>query len=198
MRADITYFKSSQEFRAWLEKNHTRTELWVGFYKKDSGIAGITYKEAVDQALCFGWIDGVKKRVDEHSYTHRFTPRKSRSIWSLINTRRARQLKRLGLMAQPGLAAFAARSAARTGIYSFENRPKVFSGQHLRRFKAEAAAWEFFKAQPPGYRRLVVWRVLSARREETQIKRLSHLFQHSKGGRRLLLVFGRLFLRQTR
>ena len=186
MKSKITYFKSGQEFRTWLEKNHTRTELWVGFYKVASGKPGISYKEAVDQALCFGWIDGVKKRVDEFSYTHRFTPRKARSTRCLINTRRARKLKRLGLMTQPGLAAFAARSKARTGVYSFENPPREFSGEYLRRFRAEAAAWEFFQSQPPGYRRLMVWRVLSARRDETQTKRLGILIERSKAGRRLL------------
>jgi uncharacterized protein YdeI (YjbR/CyaY-like superfamily) len=186
MQPRITYFKSSREFRNWLEKNHAKVELWLGFYKKDSGKSGITYKEAVDQALCFGWIDGVKKRVNELRFMQRFSPRKSRSVWSLINKRRAKELKRLGMMTPSGLAAFEARTAARTGIYSFENRPREFSGEHLRRFRADAKAWEFFQKQPPGYRRLMGWRVVSAKREETRDKRLMALIVLCRDGRRMI------------
>lgn len=120
----LTYFPSAAEFRTWLEAHHERaSELWVGFYKKASGRIGLTYGEAVEAALCFGWIDGIKKRVDDLSYCHRFTPRNPRSVWSKLNIERVRRLKRAGRMMPGGLKAFAARQAHRSGIYSFENAP---------------------------------------------------------------------------
>src|SRR6266566_6924184 len=141
------FFRSASDFRRWLETHHdSAAELWVGFHKKDSGKRGITYPEAVDQALCYGWIDGLKKRVDEHGYTHRFSPRKAKSIWSTINTRRAEELKRLDLMQPPGLAAFERRDPARSGLYSFENRPQSLTPALERRFKAHRKSWTFFQA----------------------------------------------------
>ena len=160
----VIHFKSAAEFRQWLEANHDRVaELWVGFYKKNSGRTGITYGEAVDEALCFGWIDGLKKRVDELSYTHRFSPRKPRSIWSLINIRRAKELKKLGRMTPAGLKAFEARDPERSGMYSFENRPRKLDAAHERIFRADKKAWAFFQAQPPGYQRTACWWVMSAK-----------------------------------
>jgi uncharacterized protein YdeI (YjbR/CyaY-like superfamily) len=132
----LKYFKTAADFRAWLESNHaSASELRVGFYKKDSGKGGLTYAEAVDEALCFGWIDGIKKRVDEFSYTHRFTPRKPKSNWSLINIRHVERLKKAGRMMPAGLKAFAAREAAKSGVYSFENKPRQLSPELERQFK---------------------------------------------------------------
>ena len=142
----IKYFKSASEFRRWLEVNHARRyELWVGFYKKDSGKGGLTYAEAVDEALCFGWIDGLKKRVDELSYTHRFTPRKPKSIWSRINIQRVERLQKAGRMTPAGLETYAAREPERSGVYSFENAPRKLAAADEKQFKADKTAWEFFQ-----------------------------------------------------
>lgn len=180
------FFRSASYFRRWLETHHgTATELWVGFYKKDSGKRGMTYAEAVDQALCFGWIDGVKRRVDEHGYTHRFSPRQSNSVWSKINIERAESLKRRGIMQPRGLEAFDKRDPARSGIYSFENRPKRFAPALDRRFRTNTKAWAFFQAQPPGYRRLMIFMVMSAKQDETKERRLARLIEASANQRRL-------------
>jgi len=182
----VAFFKSLAEFRRWLVKNHAAvTELWVGFYRKDSGKGGITYQEALDEALCFGWIDGLKKKVGEDSYTHRFTPRKARSIWSAVNTKRAEELRGLGRMAPAGLKAFAAREANRSGIYSFENKPRQLDRAYEQKFKANTKAWEFFQAQPPGYRRTAAWWIVSAKKEETRWRRLEQLMHDSALGQRI-------------
>jgi len=181
----LKYFKSAVEFRAWLEINHaSTTELWLGFYKKDSGKGGITYAEALDEALCFGWIDGLKKRVDELSFTQRFTPRKPKSIWSLINLGHVKRLTKARRMKPAGLKAFAARTAGKTGVYSFENKVRELSLEFQRRFKSDQAAWEFFRQQPPGYRRVASFWVMSAKQEETRDRRLAQLMSDSKQGRR--------------
>ena len=181
-----TFFKSPAAFRTWLQKHHgTKGELLVGFYKKTSRKKGITYPEAVDTALCFGWIDGIKKRVDEDSYTHRFSPRKPGSIWSTINTRRATELVTLGLMAPPGLAAFERRDRAKTKLYSYENRPAAFDGAIERTFRANVAAWTFFRAQPPGYQKLMTFWVMSAKKEEARLRRLAALVKSSAEGVRI-------------
>jgi uncharacterized protein YdeI (YjbR/CyaY-like superfamily) len=181
------FFRTPAAFSRWLEKNHDKeTELWVGFHRKDSGKPSITWPEAVDEALCWGWIDGVRKRVDETSYTNRFTPRKPTSNWSEINTRRVEALTAQGRMREPGLRAFEARKADRSGVYSFEQRkaPK-FDPALEKRFRANRAAWTFFEAQPPGYRRIVTWWVISAKREETRASRLEKLILASAEKRRL-------------
>ena len=180
------YFKSAADFRAWLETNHaSTTELWLGIYKKDSGRVSISYAEALDEALCFGWIDGVRKRVDGLSFTQRFTPRKLTSAWSLINIGHVERLTKAGRMMPSGLKAFAARTAAKSGIYSFENRSRELSSELQRRFKADKAAWTFFEQQPPGYRRLLNFWVMSAKREETRARRLAQLISDSKRGQRV-------------
>jgi uncharacterized protein YdeI (YjbR/CyaY-like superfamily) len=186
----VTHFKSAAELRKWLERNHDKaTELWVGFYRKNSGKGGITYAEALNQALCFGWIDGVRKKVDDISYTNRFSPRRARSIWSLVNTRRARELEKLGLMQPPGLAAFRARKADNTGVYSFENRANCkLSPAYERMFKQEKGAWTYFNQQPPGYRRTVTWWIVSAKRPETQEKRLRQLIELCAKEKRLPML----------
>jgi uncharacterized protein YdeI (YjbR/CyaY-like superfamily) len=178
---NIKFFKSPIECRRWLERNHDKvTELWFGFYKKNSGKHGITYREALDEALCFGWIDGLKKSVDEDSYTYRFTPRKTNSIWSVINTKRAKELRKLGRMAAPGLKAFEARDPKRSAIYSFENRPRKLSPDLEKRFKVNQGAWEFFVKTPPGYQRLMRFWVMGAKKEETRLNRLASLIEASE------------------
>ena len=180
------FFKTLDDFRDWLERHHADTaELWVGFYKKASGKGGISYKEGVDAALCYGWIDGIKKRVDDHSYMHRFTPRRRRSIWSLVNTRRMTQLIKEGLVAGPGLQAFEERDEKRSGVYSFEQRKQRLAPTYEKVFKANRNAWEFFCAQPPGFRKLATFFVMSAKKEETQRKRLQRVIDASAKGTRM-------------
>jgi uncharacterized protein YdeI (YjbR/CyaY-like superfamily) len=182
----IKYFKSASGFRRWLEVNHARvSEIWVGFFKKDSGKAGLTYAEAVDEALCFGWIDGLKKRVDQLSYTHRFTPRQPKSNWSRINIQHVERLKKAGRMRPAGLKAYAAREPERSGIYSFENAPRKLAGADEKQFKANETACEFFQRQPPGYRRIAIWWVISAKKPETRARRLGQLIAASRNALRL-------------
>jgi uncharacterized protein YdeI (YjbR/CyaY-like superfamily) len=180
------YFKTPAEFRRWLSAHHaTDKELLVGFYKKASGLPGISYKEAVDEALCFGWIDGIKNRVDEVRYTHRFTPRKAGSTWSVVNTKRAGELIAMKRMAKPGLEVFAQRDPKKTQLYSFENRPKSFAPALERAFRKQAKAWTFFRAQPPGYQRLLTFYVMSAKQQETRERRLAVLIKSSAEGKRI-------------
>jgi uncharacterized protein YdeI (YjbR/CyaY-like superfamily) len=180
------YFKTASDFRRWLAAHHaTDRELLVGFYKKASGRPGISYKEAVDEALCFGWIDGIKKRVDDERYTHRFTPRKAGSTWSLINANRVKELIAVGRMAAPGREAFERRDPKKTGIYSFERRPSTLDPSLERIFRRNTAAWTFFGAQPPGYRRLMTFYVMSAKQQETRERRLAVLMKSSAEGKRL-------------
>jgi uncharacterized protein YdeI (YjbR/CyaY-like superfamily) len=186
------FFQSAAELRRWLHAHHDRDgELWVGFYKKASGKGGLTYAEALDQALCYGWIDGLKKRVDEAAYTHRFSPRTAKSIWSFVNTKRAEELKRLGLMQPPGLAAFEKRDPMRSGAYSFESQEPSLLPAYLRTFKADPRAWTFFTAQPPGYRRIATHWVMSAKQDATRERRLAQLIQASSTGVRVGSVIGR-------
>lgn len=182
-----TFFATPAQLRAWLQKHHrTATELWVGFYKKGSGHPSITWPESVDEALCFGWIDGVRKRLVDDRYVIRFTPRRKGSTWSTVNTRRMQALLHEGRVRPAGLAAFEARSETRSGVYSFEQREApAFDAALEQRFKANEPAWAFFQAQPPGYRRMATHYVMSARREETRLRRLHIVVAHSAAGRRL-------------
>jgi uncharacterized protein YdeI (YjbR/CyaY-like superfamily) len=179
------FFARPEEFRAWLEEHHgTAGELWVGFHTKASGKPSITWREAVEQALCFGWIDGLRRSLDEDSYTNRFTPRKRKSNWSEINVATVERLKAEGLMAPAGLRAFEARDPERTGIYSFERRQAAKLPEEFEeRFKANAAAWEWFNSRPPGYRRTATHWVISAKRAETRERRLQTLIDCSAEGR---------------
>lgn len=166
--------------RRWLARHHdSATELWVGFYKKASGKPSITWPESVDEALCYGWIDGIRKSVDDISYMIRFTPRRRESNWSQVNIRRARALIAQNRMRPSGLAAFRARDRDRTRQYSFENRPNTLPPRYLRLLKANRDAWTFFRAQPPWYRRACAWWIVSAKREETRLRRLSRLVDDS-------------------
>jgi len=184
-----TFFRSQAAFRGWLAKRHRETrELWVGFHRKESGKVGITYPEALDEALCSGWIDGLRKAVDDSSYAIRFTPRKADSIWSAVNTRRAEELMELGRMQKPGLAAFESRDLKKAQQYSYERNNCRFEAAYENQFKANAKAWEFFRAQAPWYQRTTTWWVVSAKREETRLKRLATLIADSEKGRRIGLV----------
>jgi uncharacterized protein YdeI (YjbR/CyaY-like superfamily) len=181
------FFRTPADFRKWLEKNHTTaTELWVGFYKKDSGKSSITWPESVDEALCFGWIDGIRKRVDEISYQIRFTPRRRGSIWSAVNIKRAEELIEQRRMQPTGLKAFAARIENKSGIYSYEQRTTELQGPHATYLKKNKAAWNFFQTQPPSYRKMIGWWIISAKKEETRMARLAKLVSESAKGKRLL------------
>ncbi|MGA2858146.1 MAG: YdeI/OmpD-associated family protein [Candidatus Sulfotelmatobacter sp.] len=180
----LVFFKSPADFRFWLEASHQQcSELWVGFYKKSSGKPSITYPEAVDEALCFGWIDGVRNSVDDDAYTVRFTPRKAKSQWSAVNIRRARELADQGRMQPAGLQAFAgANHQPRKYSYEQRHHPSFSRGQE-RQFRANGKAWDFFHSQPPWYRRTATFWVISAKKEETRQKRLTTLIQDSERGR---------------
>jgi uncharacterized protein YdeI (YjbR/CyaY-like superfamily) len=181
------FFRTAADFRTWLEKNHaTATELWVGFYKKNSGKPSITWPESVGHALCFGWIDGIRKRVDEISYQIRFTPRRRGSIWSAINIKRAKELVRQKQMQPAGLRAFGARIENKLGIYSYEQRSTELSEPYAKLLKKDNAAWNFFENQPPSYRKMIGWWIISAKKEETRMARLAKLISASAKGKRLL------------
>src|SRR5215216_2957453 len=180
------FFTSPEKFREWLERNHdSATELLIGFHKKSSGKKSITYAEALDEALCFGWIDGVRKNLNETSYTIRFTPRKPTSIWSNVNVKHVERLQKEGRMHRAGIDAYERRSPERTGIYSFENRPRELSPEYEKIFRQNKAAWKFFQEQPPGYKRLMVFRTMSAKKEETRLRRLRQLIESSEKGARM-------------
>jgi len=184
--ADLKFFESPAAFRKWLEKNHGNvSELWLGFYKKDSGRPSIIYPEALDEALCYGWIDGVRKAVDDLSYTIRFTPRKPGSVWSQVNIRRVGELTKLGRIMPPGTAAFEARDEEKSKLYSYENRARRLDEAYEKKFRANRKAWDFFQSQPPGYRRVASWWVISAKQEETRIRRLEQLIACSAKGERI-------------
>ena len=186
------FFDSAARLREWLERNHASApELWVGFWKAHTGRAGLTYDQAVDEALCFGWIDGLVRRVDDEAYMQRFTPRKPGSTWSAVNIAKAESLERSGRMAAPGRDAFRNRDPGRTGLYSFENRSVAFAPGLERRFRRDKAAWKFFEAQPPGYRRMAAFWVMSAKREETRERRLAQLIESSREAVRLPALSGR-------
>ena len=182
----VRFFATAAAFRRWLEKHHDRAdELWVGFYKKGTGRPSITYPEALDVALCFGWIDGIRKGIDETSYTNRFTPRRPRSNWSAVNIKRVGELTAAGLMHPAGLKAFEARDAKRSGIYSFEKTATAFSVAETKAFKAQKGAWSFWQAQPPGYRKTATHFVTSAKKPETRARRFERLVADSAKGLRI-------------
>jgi uncharacterized protein YdeI (YjbR/CyaY-like superfamily) len=180
-----TFFATPNEFRAWFERHHaTSRELLVGFYKKGSGRPSITWPESVDQALCFGWIDGVRRSIDQESYSIRFTPRRTGSNWSTINVNRVKELTASGLMRDAGLEAFRRRMEDKSGIYSYEQRHSAkLTRADENRFKANKKAWAFFRAQPPWYRKTATHWVVSAKKEETQRRRLATLISDSAMGR---------------
>jgi len=180
------FFKTPAAFRKWLAANHNKSkELWVGYYKKVTGKPSITWPESVDEALCFGWIDGIRKKFDDESYVIRFTPRKKESIWSAVNIRNVERLIKEKRMAEAGLKAYALRKEFRSGIYSYEQRPVELVEPYASQLKKNKAAWKFFQAQPPGYRKMMTWFIVSAKTEETRQKRLARLIEGSAGQKRL-------------
>jgi uncharacterized protein YdeI (YjbR/CyaY-like superfamily) len=180
-----TFFATPAHFRGWLERHHDSvSELLVGFHKRGSGRPSITWPEAVDQALCFGWIDGVRRRVDAASYSIRFTPRKHRSTWSAVNVKRMKELIDEGLVAPAGLAAFQRRGDDRTAIYSYEQRRNApLEPDQERRLRADERAWAYFESQPPSYRRAAIHWVTSAKKPETRERRLTQLIECSAARR---------------
>lgn len=183
---DAVFFATPDELRAWLEQHgESATELWVGFYRAGSGRQCVTYPQAVDEALCFGWIDSVRRRIDDSAYTNRFTPRKPGSNWSQTNIGRVGELTALGRMRPAGLTAFAARDAEKTRRYSYENARRTFDPANEAAFQENAAAWAFFTAQATSYRRAATWWVMSAKQEATRSARLAKLIEDSAAGRRL-------------
>jgi uncharacterized protein YdeI (YjbR/CyaY-like superfamily) len=178
---DVLFFATPADFRKWLEKNHEKSsEQWVGFYKKQSGKSSITWPESVDAALCYGWIDGLRKSIDEVSYKIRFTPRKRNSNWSVINIKRVEELTKNGLMHPAGLKAFQERKEEKSGIYSYEQRHSAqLTSEYEKKFRSDKKAWDFFQKLSPGYRQLCIYRVMSAKQEQTRAKRLSELIEDS-------------------
>jgi|SRR5580704_3514398 uncharacterized protein YdeI (YjbR/CyaY-like superfamily) len=184
---ETRFFKTATEFRAWLIENHaTATELGVILHRKASGSQSMTWSDAVDQALCFGWIDSIARRIDDTARVQRFTPRKPKSNWSAVNIDKVAKLKAQGLMTPAGLAAYARREEARSTVYSYENRHLAsLNAEREARFRAKSGAWKFFAAQPPSYRQTSIYWVMNAKRDETRSRRLEQLIEASAHGRRL-------------
>lgn len=183
---DVRYFKTPAHLRRWFAANRLGAEeLWVGFYKRGSGHDSITWPESVDEALCVGWIDGIRKSIDEQRYVIRFSPRKRTSIWSAVNIRRMKELLAEGRVQPPGEEAFAARRENTSGIYSYEQRRDQLEEPYASLMKRNKKAWRFFEAQPPGYRKVMGWYIVSAKREETRLARLKILTDACEQGKRL-------------
>ena len=180
-----TYFENEADFRRWLEREHaTAAELVVGFHKKSTGLPSIDWPQARDQALCFGWIDGVRKSLGDSAYTIRFTPRRKGSIWSRVNIERFKALKAAGLMTEPGELAYE-EGKARTDHYAYENEERSLSAEEEKAFRANAAAWKDFEGRPAGYRKVILFWITSAKRPETRAKRLATLIADSAAGRKV-------------
>jgi len=182
----VRFFKTPAELRRWFAKHHASEDfLWVGFYKKDTGEPSVTWPESVDEALVVGWIDGIRKRIDGQRYKIRFTPRRRGSVWSAINIARVEELAKAGRMRPAGLDAFALRRENRSGIYSYEQRTAALPEPYAAMLAANKRAEAFFAAQPPSYRKLACWWVVSAKQEETRSKRLGKLIDACVAGKRL-------------
>lgn len=181
-----TFFTKQSEFRKWLEKNHKdKTELWVGYYKVGSGKQSITWSQSVDEALCYGWIDGIRKSIDENSYCIRFTPRKPTSNWSAININKVETLTKKGLMKPAGLESFANRKDAKSQIYSYENKPEKLSDDLEKKFKSNKKAWEYFRLQAPSYQKTAIYWVIIAKQDVTKVNRLDKLIKWSAEEKKL-------------
>lgn len=182
-----TFFQTPQDFRNWLEKNHqNEKELLVGFYRVGTKKPSMTWSESVDQALCFGWIDGVRKSIDEESYSIRFTPRKPTSIWSAINIKKVEELTKAGLMTAEGLKAFKLRKEEKSAIYSHEKELAMLDPDFEKQFKANKKAWEFFTQQAPSYRKVMLHWIMSAKQEKTRLSRLEKTIRESELRKRVL------------
>jgi uncharacterized protein YdeI (YjbR/CyaY-like superfamily) len=181
---DPIFFSSPGAWRAWLEGHHEHeSEVLVGFYKKASGRATMTWSQSVEEALCFGWIDGVRRRIDEHSHSIRFTPRKPRSTWSAVNIANAERLIAPRRMRPAGLRAFRARTEERSRVYAFEQGAVELPDDAERQLRADPPAWSYWQSRPPGYRRVAAWWVISAKRPETRARRLATLIEDCAAGR---------------
>lgn len=180
------FFSDQDEFRKWLEKYYDKeSEIIVGYYKTWTGKPSMTWSQSVDQAICFGWIDGIRRSIDEERYSIRFTPRKLTSIWSKINIKKVEELRKKGLMEKPGLEAYNNRKASKSGIYSFENQISKLDDNLERLFKDNKTAWDFFVKQAPSYKKVRMYWVMSARQEATRISRLNKLIAASENHYRL-------------
>jgi len=183
---DVTHFTTQGEFRAWLQKHHDSADvLWVGYWKKATGRPSVTWEETVDVALCFGWIDGIRQRVDEATYTIRFTPRRPTSVWSHRNVGRFEAMVDAGLMTKAGQAAFEQGREARTGASYDPDEPPGLSEEYLAQLRANPEAWRDWESRPPGYRRLAAHWVMSAKREDTRQRRLASLIEDAAAGRKV-------------
>lgn len=188
MNTDVqpTFFETQHDFRKWLELNHDKfSELFVGYYKVGSGRPSMSWSQSVDQAICFGWIDGVRKSIDSESYFIRFTPRKSGSIWSVVNIKKVEELTKQGLMHPSGLDSFYLRKESKSGIYSYEKDPVKLSTQFEHEFKSNQKAWAFFQTLPASYRNSAIDWVMRAKQEPTKINRLNELINDSEAERRV-------------
>jgi len=180
------FFPTQYDFRQWLEENHAQeNEIIIGYYRIGSGKQSMTWSESVDQALCFGWIDGVRRKIEEESYCIRFTPRKAKSNWSAVNIAKVEELTAKGLMKPEGLAAFSKREESRSGIYAYENELKKFSDEFEMRFKANETAWNFFDKQATWYKKQMINWVMTAKQEATRKKRIEKLIIESENEKRL-------------
>ena len=180
------FFRTQEDFRQWLEENHDKeTEIIVGFYKVGLGKNYMNWSEAVDQAICFGWIDGIRRKVDEESYSNRFTPRRAGSNWSAVNIEKVRVLTGKGLMKPSGIAAFEKRKEERSVVYAYENEAKEFSAEFEKQFKSNKKAWEFFESQANWYKKQKIYWVMSAKQEATRTRRLEKLIDESENGKRV-------------
>jgi uncharacterized protein YdeI (YjbR/CyaY-like superfamily) len=182
----ILFFSTQEEFRKWLEKHHTiETALVVGFYKVGSGKPSMTWSESVDQALCFGWIDGVRKAIDKESYCIRFTPRKPNSIWSAVNIKKVEELTKAGLMMPNGQKAFELRTENKSKVYAHETEPIPLAPNYEQQFKTNKSAWDFFNLQTASYKKLVIHWIMTAKQEKTQLSRLEKTITVSEQGQRM-------------
>ena len=181
-----TFFRTQASFRKWLEKNHDKAkELLVGFYKVNSGKQSMTWSESVDEAICFGWIDGLRRSINQESYSIRFTPRRPGSIWSAINIKKVDDLSKKGLMFPSGLVAFEKREEKKSAIYSYEKAPENLSDDFSKKFKSNKKAWEFFESMAPSYQLTAIHWVMNAKQEGTKLKRLDELIKDSEAGRKI-------------
>jgi uncharacterized protein YdeI (YjbR/CyaY-like superfamily) len=186
LKEQCTFFPTQKQLRKWFEKNHkTEKELFVGYYKVSTDKHSVTWSESVDEAICFGWIDGIRKNIDEESYCIRFTPRKPTSNWSAINIKKVEELTRLGLMKPEGLKAFSFRKESKSKIYSYENTAVEFDKSFEEKFKSNRKAWLYFQSMPPSYKKITTRWVMSAKQEATRIKRLKELIHDCALGKKI-------------
>ena len=180
---DVRIFESATEFRAWLDEHHaTAADLWIGYYKKGVPKSSMSYREAVEEALCYGWIDGIGKRIDDEVHTNRFTPRRRTSIWSAVNIAKVAQLRADGRMHPAGIRAFEERDRRKDAIYAYENAPQEYPRDWQARFEADATAWAYWQSRTPSYRRTVTYWVMSAKQEATRERRFATLMADCAAG----------------